>query len=135
MRLVSALVTWLLLAAFNDASGVVYHWEGGLCAKGQSQSPVNLENGIYDESLSWEPLNLENYEKARLAHVRNDGYTAKFTLENNLTATLSGAGLNANYIFAHLHFHWGQTSSVGSEHHQKGEMYPLEVHLVHYNAK
>lgn len=49
--------------------------------------------------------------------------------------TIAGAGLHHKYIFAQLHFHWGDRDEVGSEHTLHGHRYPLEIHLVHYNSK
>ena len=39
------------------------------------------------------------------------------------------------YNFAQLHLHWGNTSVAGSEHTVAGARFPLELHLVHYNAR
>ena len=33
-----------------------------------------------------------------------------------------------------MHFHWGRNDTEGSEHTFDGEMYPLELHLVHYSC-
>ena len=48
---------------------------------------------------------------------------------------MSGADLPGKFIFAQGHFHWGNKSSVGSEHTVGGKRFPLELHLVHYNSK
>jgi len=48
---------------------------------------------------------------------------------------MTGYGLKNNYIFAQVHFHWGDDIHEGSEHLVQNEIYALEVHLVHYNAK
>ena len=34
-----------------------------------------------------------------------------------------------------MHWHWGSDSSKGSEHTIDGKEYPIEIHLVHVNAK
>ena len=39
------------------------------------------------------------------------------------------------YIIEQLHFHWGNNSTLGSEHAIDNKRYPLEMHLVHYNSK
>ena len=46
---------------------------------------------------------------------------------------LRGGGLLGAFKFAHLHFHWGDDETTGSEHTIKGAAYPLEMHLVHFN--
>merc|ERR1719193_1729917 len=39
------------------------------------------------------------------------------------------------YRLEQAHFHWGENSSVGSEHFIDGKQYPLELHFVHYNTE
>ena len=51
------------------------------------------------------------------------------------TMVISGGGLGGSYLFSQLHFHWGDSSSIGSEHHINGEVFPLEIHMVHYNSR
>eukprot|EP01084_Bolivina_argentea_P027430 50995_1 len=36
------------------------------------------------------------------------------------------------YCLLQFHFHWGEDSSVGSEHLIKSKRFPLELHFVHY---
>ena len=109
---------------------------GGVCAVGQAQSPVNLENPVYEKSLT--AIHFSNYdEKLIKTELSNNGHTAKLSLKSNsaVVPEISGGGLNGTYHFAQLHFHWGKTSKSGSEHWMNSEPYPLEVHLVHYNKK
>jgi len=118
---------------------------GEMCAVGQAQSPVNLENQVYEKNLKANPLVFKGYdEKLMNSELTNNGHTLKLSLkseEGKSTATpaipaeISGGGLNGTYHFAQLHFHWGQTSNSGSEHWMYSETFPLEVHLVHYNKK
>ena len=44
-----------------------------------------------------------------------------------LSSQISGGGLEGQYNFAQLHFHWGSDRSVGSEHTVSEESYPMEV--------
>ena len=148
MRLEATLI--LIFSAFNyeTASGGHWtynkgrsgpsHWEG-LCAFGEAQSPVILQNEVFDSSLASQPLQFRNYE-SHLKRVRltNNGHTMKMSLETaapNFTASVEGGGLRGTFRFAQLHFHWGATSASGSEHRLNEQAYPLEVHLVHYNDK
>ena len=41
----------------------------------------------------------------------------------------------SRFNFLQLHWHWGSDSTKGSEHTMDGEMYPMEIHLVHWNNK
>lgn len=38
---------------------------------------------------------------------------------------------NEDYKVEQLHFHWGQSNAVGSEHLMKGKSYPLEVIFIY----
>ena len=33
-----------------------------------------------------------------------------------------------------MHFHWGPTNDIGSEHTINGESFPLELHMVHFSC-
>lgn len=48
---------------------------------------------------------------------------------------MTGYGFDRPYIFAQIHFHWGEDDSTGSEHTLNGAAFPLEVHLVHYDSQ
>ena len=50
---------------------------------------------------------------------------------NTGDGVLSGGPLDGNYNILQFHFHWGKTSSRGSEHTINGKEYPLELHIVH----
>ena len=111
------------------------HWEA-TCSVGKSQSPVNLENQIFDKSLVNDPFVFANYQTKLVgAKLNNNGHTVQLDSPNNFTAQINGGGLNGTYQFAQLHFHWGDTNERGSEHTKNGQAYPLEVHLVHFNTK
>ena len=56
-------------------------------------------------------------------------------LNQTIPMVISGGGLGGSYLFSQLHFHWGDSSSIGSEHHINGEVFPLEIHMVHYNSR
>ena len=56
-------------------------------------------------------------------------------LTTGKTISISGGDLPGKFIFAQGHFHWGNSSNVGSEHLIGGKAFPLELHLVHYNSK
>ncbi|KAJ6649703.1 putative carbonic anhydrase 3 [Pseudolycoriella hygida] len=68
--------------------------------------------------------------------IVDNGHTIQVTLESELTssARMYGYEQSSPYIFAQIHFHWGN-DSVGSEHSINKEFYPMEAHLVHYSSK
>ena len=44
---------------------------------------------------------------------------------------LRGGPLTEDYHVVQIHWHWGRTSSEGSEHTYKGQKFPMEMHIVH----
>ncbi|CAG0900313.1 unnamed protein product [Darwinula stevensoni] len=48
---------------------------------------------------------------------------------------ISGGGLPGEYVLDQLRFHWGSTGDRGSEHTLYGARFPMEMHMVHHNAK
>ena len=119
---------------YSGKKGAEY-W-GALCATGKSQSPVNLKKQVFDKSSVNDPFVFDNYQtNLRGAKLENNGHTVQLNSPENVTAQISGGGLGATYQFAQLHFHWGNTKDVGSEHTLDGQAYPLELHLVHFNTK
>ena len=64
----------------------------------------------------------------------NNGHSAEIQIPPN-TAYCTCTGLSGRYNLNATHFHWGSSSSVGSEHVVDGERLAAEVHLVHYNSK
>ncbi|XP_055861628.1 carbonic anhydrase 1-like isoform X3 [Biomphalaria glabrata] len=47
---------------------------------------------------------------------------------------LRGGSLPDDYKLLQYHFHWGSQDSRGSEHILDGEQFPMELHVVHYQA-
>ncbi|XP_076065689.1 carbonic anhydrase 2-like [Oratosquilla oratoria] len=102
---------------------------------GTRQSPINIETGNVKTEY-WRPFSLKNYDlKPSQMRVKNNGHSAQVEMDNNVAPRVLQGGLKGEYIFAQFHFHWGGESSKGSEHTIDGVRYPMELHLVHYNAK
>ena len=140
------ILVFFIFVAFNyqPASGGNWGYSGkkgpanweATCATGKSQSPINLENQVFDKSLVLDPFSFENYQTLLVgAKLNNNGHTVQLNAPSNFVAQISGGGLNGTYQFAQLHFHWGDTKEQGSEHTMNGQAYPLEVHLVHFNTR
>ncbi|GFG37542.1 hypothetical protein Cfor_09590 [Coptotermes formosanus] len=49
-----------------------------------------------------------------------------------LVPSISGGPLEGEYVFSQLHFHWGTSDNIGSEHTVSNFSFPMEMHLVHY---
>ena len=64
-------------------------WEGA-CATGKSQSPVNLEKQVFEESSVGDPFNFVNYQtNLRGAKLKNNGNTVQLDSPENFTAQIS----------------------------------------------
>ncbi|XP_074843103.1 carbonic anhydrase 13-like isoform X3 [Carettochelys insculpta] len=47
---------------------------------------------------------------------------------------LRGGPLTGSYRLRQIHFHWGASDDVGSEHAVDGRKYAAELHVVHWNS-
>nr|XP_054923048.1 carbonic anhydrase 2-like [Dermacentor andersoni] len=103
---------------------------------GSFQSPINITTNatIFDSSLG--PVKYTNYsEPMGNAVFENNGHTVTLTPAKASNASVSIDGLPSTYNFKQLHFHWGDKSTEGSEHHVDGKSYAMEMHLVHINTE
>ena len=102
------------------------------CA-GRKQSPVNIvpKQTVFDAGLT--DLTI-NYEPNVLAKLQNNGHSVQASFLTG-KSNISGGGLPSRFQAAQLHFHWGSENSRGSEHQINGRKYPMEIHIVHYNAE
>jgi len=107
-----------------------HHWEGE-CFSGQEQSPIDLRDS---KSVTFEGFKFFGYDKVTTCSIANTGHSFKFSPSGH-ESYISKGGLTSDFILAQGHFHWGNESKVGSEHFIDGRAFPLELHLVHYNAK
>ena len=64
---------------------------------------------------------------ASLSGLRDCVCLCAVVLEVGSGMSVSGGGLPGVYNTVQLHFHWGSTSSNGSEHTMNGRRYPMEV--------
>jgi len=122
---------------------------GGVCNSGSRQSPILLDPELSINRRMPVGLTFNEGYSAEEFWLQNDGHTITAAFRNVLDrqreggditnptsdAFLTGYGLPNTYIFAQVHFHWGDDIHEGSEHLVQNKSYALEVHLVHYNAK
>jgi len=100
------------------------HWgelsaEFAACAAGKNQSPIDL-SGAIDANL---PELVFDYTSTGLVSEINNGHTIQENLKPGNYVTIRGR----RYQALQFHFH------SPSEHHVKGESFPMEVHIVHAN--
>eukprot|EP01083_Nonionella_stella_P084448 233764_1 len=86
-------------------------------------------------SLQAVPLEIQHEGGSELSglevlHHTND---TNIRLTNSFYNTYKST-VNKEFCFHSLHFHWAETDEYGSEHALNGELYPLELHLVHYSC-
>lgn len=106
-------------------------WSTGVCATGQSQSPINIITSDATVATDFEEFELVNYDKALEWKLENTGHGIKLSTYDN-SIKMKGGHLGSQYILAQFHFHWGSDSSQGSEHRIDGTQHWSEVHFVHF---
>jgi carbonic anhydrase len=89
------------------------------CAEGQAQSPIDIEPKPGTAS----PIDF--HYKPTLGAIVDNGHTLQVNLAPGSSISIEGRA----YDLLQFHFH------TPSEHTFAGEHYPLEVHLVHKDAK
>jgi len=132
-------ITFLILVASLQSSlAGGGHWNYlsehgwvGECESGRSQSPIDIREAEHRSLPGWK---FSGYGVDRMGQVKNNGHAVAFTLDGT-SPQVSGGGLPDTFTFHSGHFHWGNASERGSEHTLGGQAFPLEMHLVHFNAK
>ncbi|XP_068214609.1 uncharacterized protein [Palaemon carinicauda] len=104
------------------------------CA-GSRQSPVDIETTSLIGIYPWKELGVHQYDTPlQSMTLSNDGRsvtlraTGPFVMGGNLS-------FNNQYLLQDVVFHWGPTSTTGSEHTFNGQRYAGEIQLIHYNKK
>ncbi|XP_055710077.1 carbonic anhydrase 2-like [Phlebotomus papatasi] len=102
---------------------------------GTRQSPINLVLNTCEKDYG-PPLQSIFFKKhPHTTMIRNLGHTVQYSFEYTGTPPiLTGAFLDAEYLFTQLHFHFGTNDYTGSEHSINSVTYPMEMHLVFYNS-
>ncbi|KAM5191689.1 carbonic anhydrase 15-like [Mantella aurantiaca] len=102
---------------------------------GDQQSPINIEKAKAKKDSHLGDIIFKGYDHAPSAELKfmNDGHSVLLSLSGDIS--ISGAGLPNTYQALQFHFHWGSPSKDGSEHTVDGKQFPLELHIVHMNAK
>ena len=97
---------------------------------GTRQSPINITNPTPSDIGDIEFKNYGNQNAEIFAENNGHTYSATFNgFTDSNTPEISGGGLPGTFALAGFHFHWGDTSRLGSEHYVDGVEYPAEVCL------
>ncbi|XP_053555763.1 carbonic anhydrase 15-like [Bombina bombina] len=148
------LVTFLILPLVVQASGGGHwcyssqnpkcgpdHWkEFNHNCGGNSQSPINILRPTVKRDNQLGNIVFQGYDRVLPGRWRlmNDGHSVQMSLEGEPILghiNISGAGLPNKFLALQFHFHWGSPTRDGSEHTMDGKQYPMELHIVHINAK
>lgn len=103
-------------------------------AKGTNQTPIDIvpSEAVYDATLKDKQIKY-TYVPANSKSVTNNGHSFQVAIDGT-GSLLEGGPLKNKFRIEQFHFHWGKTSSTGSEHRINGQMYAAELHLVHWNT-
>ncbi|XP_073535636.1 carbonic anhydrase 3-like [Phyllobates terribilis] len=102
------------------------------CAKGQSQSPVELHTRYIKHDASLRPWTF-SYRAASSMTIANDGTTVRVMFDGS--SVIKDGPLSGSYRLRQLQFHWGSSDDQGSEHVIDGLRYAGELQFVHWNSK
>jgi carbonic anhydrase len=146
-------VTCFLYITAVASAGVEWHYDdtrhwpelnisNNMCGgKFQTPVPIKFAESIYNPSLG--PLSFSVSGSPMKNHASivfnmtlvNDGHKASLSFPDSSFPTRLNFNDNAAYYarVSHIHWHWGNDNSKGSEHSLDGILYPMEAHLVMYN--
>ncbi|XP_076364076.1 carbonic anhydrase 6-like isoform X2 [Tachypleus tridentatus] len=134
----------LLLLSHGTSFGFTWSYHGVKdleywpeTCNGNKQSPVNIEKNKVQTNNSLGSITFVNYDKPLYKPLLvNNGHSVQLNIEEDENVPMiKNGGLEGNYKFQQLHFHWGNEDSMGSEHTVDDKTYCMEMHLVHYNSK
>jgi carbonic anhydrase len=104
-------------------------------SKGLHQSPVDIDTSDvrYDPRLEDQPLEI-HYVPENSKTLTNNGHSIQVTIDGT-DSLLAGGPFHHKYQAEQFHFHWGKENDRGSEHRIDGNVYPAELHIVHWNTE
>ncbi|CAG5130518.1 unnamed protein product [Candidula unifasciata] len=112
-----------------------WHTENYTCSSDTNEphSPINIFTKRTTRR-TFKPFKFTNYDNKDLKMVLgNNGHLVKIDFPET-QAEMTGGGHPEDFTVDHIHFHWGKKSTQGSEHFKNGTSFPMEMHIVHFNA-
>ena len=109
----------------QDAWESVSAWD----CDGTRQSPIDIDTGNLNTNDPLIDLSLTNFDQSFSGNFTNTGHSVQFTPDSDLDTAVIENHLGT-YELQQFHFHWGSTSTQGSEHTVDGGMYSGELHFV-----
>merc|ERR1712096_328199 len=101
----------------------------GVCTTGKKQSPIDVITPSTETKVAKPLFSLPASVKAAKLTNENNDNTLKFSFPANTYYNIPNKN-NVQGTLLQLHLHWGNTDSVGSEHHLDGKSFAAEAHLV-----
>nr|QFP92283.1 carbonic anhydrase [Archivesica packardana] len=101
-------------------------------ANSESPIDINTYRTIYDASLKKFAIFYDPPLPVARFAIHNNGHSVEVHTDSG-QFYLSNGGMRHLYKIDQFHFHWGDTSHVGSEHTINGHPAPLEMHIVGWN--
>lgn len=106
-----------------------------MCDSNKRQSPIDVpsKDAIFDDELSIINTVQSLKKRHRTLDMTNNGHSVKIAIEHQVM--VSGGNLGGGFRLAGIHFHWGSSDEVGSEHTVDSRRFPLEMHFVTYDSE
>uniref|UniRef100_A0A1I8GC20 carbonic anhydrase n=1 Tax=Macrostomum lignano TaxID=282301 RepID=A0A1I8GC20_9PLAT len=95
---------------------------------GRKQSPIKLTTAqsVYDPSLDTYTISEPAYA-GKQYKILNDGHKVLVDFQNMRVNLSLNRHERECFRPHHVHWHWGDKNSIGSEHWLEGKQYPLEI--------
>jgi len=107
----------------------------------KTQSPIDFvpKTIVWNQTIG--AFGFNNYDTVvnlTTFSLTNNGHSVQMNIIDQSAPDtpfwISGGGLPSNYTLTQFHFHWGEENDRGSEHTVEEGAYPMELHLVHWDA-
>ncbi|KAA0184138.1 Alpha-carbonic anhydrase, partial [Fasciolopsis buskii] len=105
--------------------------------EGVQQSPINILTEYVKKDSNLKQVTMQPTKTIdQLQYtVENNGHSVQIVFPEDLWRISLHGESKGDYCAKQMHFHWGSTSSNGSEHTLDGVSYSIEAHLVTFNCK
>ena len=108
-------------------------WRPAVCTTGTRQSPINITTANVQENSDLIALGLsDSWGSPYEGRFFNDDGSTAILVPSSPTERPTFTSHAGRYSLQNVHFHWGGTNQVGSEHLVDGNSGQLEVHFVHF---
>ena len=122
-------ITTVTATSWSYADQEAWESVNSWACDGSRQSPINIVTANLGRSFNLVDLNLTYFDMNYDGNWTNTGHSVQFIPDTgyNVPAVSNHLG---TYELIQFHFHWGGSSTVGSEHQVDGSTYGGELHFV-----